>query len=118
MESIYSNIFNDIIMTLMPENAEILLNEYGEHYSASIFWKLNNNSSRPNKRSKTIAIIISREFVEDINEMPEDLRKSTYQTLEDLIKSHLASFKADHDTPWNKPGPVEKWVITSEMLLD
>lgn len=56
MKTTYANIFTDIIMSLMPKNAEITQSDYGEYSTASICWKLNSDKSRPNKMSKTIDI--------------------------------------------------------------
>lgn len=113
----YADIFNNEIMPQMPGNAELILNEQADHYSASVFWKLNNDPDRPNKRSKTIAIIISRESIEDIDEMPAEMKNTALNKLADIIKNKLSTFDPSHDTPYNEPGPVEKWVITLGMLL-
>ena len=86
----YANIFTDSIMPLMPEGAEQIINEQADYYSTSISWKLNNDPKRPNKRSKTIAIIISREAVDDFSEMQEKMKEQVISRLESIIKQKLS----------------------------
>lgn len=65
----------------MPDEAEILPNIISDDLVVNVHWKLNNDPERPNKQSKTIAIKISGNAVDDFDEMPENMQEKALDTL-------------------------------------
>ena len=107
----------DIIKSLMPKNAKFNQNEQFDDYALSISWDLNNDPERPNKQSKVIALVISKEATEDFDQLSEAMQSNALERLKKIISIKLSSFDPDHNTPYNIPGPIEKWTITSVELL-
>jgi hypothetical protein len=74
-------------------------------------WKLGTDASRPNKRSKTVQIVISREAIEDYAQGINGKREYTDQRFESLLRNRLAQFDPSHDAPLGTEPPMEKWQI-------
>ncbi len=70
-----------------------------------IRWKLENNQNRPNKRSRSIRIIIEEEAIDDCVDF-----KIAGLKLKEIIKIKLSTFNPD-DGP-----PTEEWKISTDDL--
>ena len=53
-----------IIKEYFPKDAELFLHHI-QDFCLDVDWKLKNDQSRPNKRSKKLRLIISEETIED-----------------------------------------------------
>jgi len=113
-----STIIVDEIMKSMPQDAEkyLIQNGFGS-FTLCIHWKLNNDLQRPNKHSKTIAIFIPQELIEDFPSYSEAIQQSALSRLRTYIAAHLNNFNPEHDTPKGFLEPVEKWNIPIEQLF-
>lgn len=107
----------EVVKSVMPTDAKYIRNEQSDDYALSISWDLNTDPERPNKQSKVIALVISKEATEDFGELPSSMKENALERLRSILNSKLSSFEPDHNTPYNMPGPVEKWVISSSELL-
>jgi hypothetical protein len=74
-------------------------------------WKLGTDASRPNKRSKTVQIGISREAMEDYAQGVNGQREYADHRLELLLRKRLAQLDPSHDAPLGTEPPMEKWQI-------
>lgn len=102
----------NIIKDIFPENAELKCYDI----DIVISWKLNNDKNRPNKRSKTIKIIITEEFFEDYRDNTEDKQKAAREGFKKYIKTKYENFEPDHDEQKYQPPPMEEWVqLTSDL---
>ena len=70
-----------------------------------IRWKLENNQNRPNKRSRSIRIIIEEEAIDDCVDFKEAGLK-----LKEIIESNLTTFNPDVGPP------TEVWRISTSDL--
>lgn len=104
-------------MKCMPAHAEKLVSESMGNYALSIFWKLNSDPVRPNKYSKTIAILIPRELIEDFSGYSSNMQQSVITKLNSYITNKYQAFNADHDVPKYGQPPVEKWELPIEQLF-
>lgn len=106
----------DVIKEVMPKNADIIENKNFDGYTYSIDWLLEDDKNRKSKRSKTILIKISREAVDDVNALPESRKDNALDRLRNFLLKNLGTFEPDHNNPVNIPNPIEKWVVTTQLL--
>jgi len=105
------------VKELFPKHAEF--NSWVDHsrsaYVCNISWKLNNDVNRPNKPSRIILVIISREAIEDCNyENREQIIKEKFK---DIIQKKYKSFDPDHDVSRYQSPPTEEWFVDSNILI-
>lgn len=74
-------------------------------------WRLGTDSSRPNKRSKTVQIGISQEAMEDYARGVDGQREYADVRLESLLRRRLAQLDPSHDAPLGTEPPMEKWLV-------
>lgn len=102
-----------IIRDVMPLDAQILRMPTQDRPVFGISWKLNNDPTRPNKRSKSIRISISDEYA---TELPSQNYEVACDRISSFLQRKLARFDPDHNEPANVPPPVERWVIDTSLL--
>lgn len=85
----------DGLSVVRPENLD-----GNADYHVSNSWKLNNDSDRPNKRSKSLVITISQEALENYRDAPENSQIRAIEKLEEIVKARLNDFNPEHDAPW------------------
>lgn len=100
----------------MPANAEIQIIQATGGFSVGVSWKLNDDPERPNKMSKTISITVSSEAAEDFASALGQNQQEAYQRVNAFLSQKLANFDPNHDVPKYESPPVEKWVITTNVL--
>ena len=105
------------IMKHMPKGAEKYLTPTGGGFVLSVHWKLKNDPDRPNKYSKTVAIAIPLELIEDFPGYPENLQRSALDKIGQHIRERLNNFDPNHSAPRGVPEPVENWDISIERLF-
>lgn len=109
-----NEIGNQLIETIkagiFPNNAEFtILPIHGNgDFTCEIDWKLPSNPQRPNKRSSTIKILISREALEQCEHTCDYTNKFIT-----AIKTKFETFTPDHTKSGNDLPPVVTWNITS-----
>ncbi len=81
-----------------------------------IDWLLGNDPERPDKRSKTIRLVVDEEAVEEYELAPEASKYTAKARLVGYFCARLAEFDPDHDSPRHTPPPEESWIVTSLML--
>ena len=107
------------IKAAMPADAEILIVPHGiESLRVDVSWKLNNDPERPSKMSKTILICVSHEALQDFARASTANQGDVYNRVLVFLSAKLAQFNPQHNAPKHESPPVEKWVITSAVLLN
>lgn len=101
----------------MPEGAEKYLTPTSGGFVLSVHWKLKNDPDRPNKYSKTVAIAIPLELIEDFPSYPESLQSSALEKIGQHIKERLSSFDPNHNAPRGMLEPVEHLDISIARLF-
>ncbi len=81
-----------------------------------INWLLGNDPECPDKRSKTIRLVVDEEAVEEYELAPEASKYTAKARLVGYFCARLAEFDPDHDSPRHTPPPEESWIVTSLML--
>ena len=75
------------------------------------------DTNRPNKRSKTIRLVVSREAVyEYFGKEDESRREQDRQKVVTWIRKKLESFDPDHDMPASQIPPEVTWTIGTGVL--
>ncbi len=81
-----------------------------------INWLLGNDPECPDKRSKTIRLVVAEEAVEEYELAPEAGKETAKTRLVGYFRARLAEFDPDHDSPRHTQPPEESWIVTSLML--
>lgn len=76
-----------------------------------VCWNLNDDPGRPNKKSKTIAIHVPYEMVQDLPNIPAARRSLVSDRLHQFLVTKFATFDPNHTAGRNTPPPVEDWTI-------
>lgn len=105
-----------IVKRVFPEHAEYHLGLESDDICINVGWKLDNDSSRPNKQSKTLKIRISREAIDDYKASNIHNRNSADERLQGTLTAQLQDFDPDHNVPAHMSPPVVQWTITTAML--
>lgn len=105
-----------IIAPLFPSNAWIdaRLSD-GDHFIL-IDWRLENNPSQPNKRSRKIQIIIQEEAVDDYLGKSKAEREMSDVKMEKWISERYQQFDPDHDAHASRSVSTETWRISIDVL--
>lgn len=98
----------NLVKKVFPNHAEFKTLFASGDYICEINWKLNNDANRPNKRSKTIAVKIPKEVLEDCQN-PQKAQKRFME----FIVAEYTKFDPDHNA---KPPPIEEWLVTNNFL--
>lgn len=104
------------IKAAMPQGAEIRVVPGVGTLNVGVSWKLNDDPERPNKMSKTIAIVVSHEAAQDFASASAANQAVAYQRVATFLAQKLAQFDPTHDAPKYEPPPVEHWAITSAVV--
>ncbi len=104
---------SQIMDSVFPAHAEIHINEQIESFQAGISWNLNNDPERPNKKSKTIILNISREVLEDLPNVPPAKQEECFEKISSYLQQRLSDFDPEHSAPYGQPAPAETWVINT-----
>lgn len=108
--------FLTVIEREFPEHAELRVQRESGDICIYADWKLGNDPARPNKRSKTIKICLSREAFNDYVSGGKQSRKSADERLRRAVAAQLKVFDPDHKVPAHVPAPIEQWTITTRIL--
>ena len=100
-----------------PPSAEIQVAPGLASINVYVAWKLNNDPARPNKMSKTIAIQVTHEAAQDFENASAADQANAYGRIARFIAARLASFDPIHDAPRFEPPPVERWFISSNVIV-
>lgn len=99
----------NIIRPLFPNEAEFHHRPLSDGLVFSIAWKLKNDPTRPNKRSRRIILIVSEETLEDYNDGNRD---AIEKWITNFITENLRLFDPNHDTTYGQPEPEEQWILS------
>ena len=105
------------IRGVFPNGAEIETCMDGSRLSfvCTVYWKLGDDISRPNKPSKIILIIISYEAIEDSDYHQHE--QAVKDKLREFIKTKYKDFNPNHNEPRENSPPNEEWIVVSNILL-
>lgn len=101
--------FVTLLSPLFPKEAEIRRCPPFSDMSFEVDWPLNTDAARPHKRSCTVVIFLSRQFMEDYAEGDLRNRKSEEQRITSRISARLREFNPNHDLPRSATPPREVW---------
>lgn len=108
-----------IVKETMPSEAAITLTSRNDEFYFSVYWKLNDDSDRPNKISKIIVICVTHEAVDSFKGLKVGTdQEVAYSRVANYLSKMLAAFDPRHNSPKYPPGPPEeRWCIT-DMLIE
>jgi len=105
-----------VVRGAMPPYAEIRVVPGLDALHVGVSWKLNDDPERPNKMSKTIAIVVSHEAAQDFASAMAANGDGAQQRVAAFLAQRLSQFDPSHNAPKYEPPPVERWVITSAVV--
>jgi len=119
MDQKLQNHWNNLIRPLFKDafsfETRVVGNNY-KNFEIEVFWIINNDSSRPNKPSKTLRIVIPWETIIDYHEKAVHLQDLADEKIIKFISSNLKNFEPNHNNPRNMQPPEEVWIVTTEVL--
>lgn len=105
-----------IVTAVMPANADIRRAPSARELSLCVDWALYDDPERPNKRSKTIEICVTRGALSDFESASVFNQSGAGQRFRALLALRFAQFDATHCRPMHEIPPVERWIIDSATL--
>ncbi len=108
--------WTELLKPIFPVNSELNTNPQSKDYEIWIDWKLGDDFSRPNKRSREIQLKIEREAVEDYLANNSTRRLEADNRLRCFVEKNYENFNPDHDEPLGKTVSVEEWVVKTSLL--
>ena len=116
MDEQLRNHWTNELRKLFSEDAEFSPLDYSDHYEVTVSWRINTDPERPNKRSKTIRIVVPEEAVDDYQLKSEKVRARDDEKLRQFLKNNLKTFDPNHDTPREMERPEVRWIAGSNVL--
>ena len=105
-----------LITPIFPTNAWIVSRFSKNNHIIQIDWRLGNDPQKPSKRSKTIEITIKEDAIEDYLDKNKLDRELYGILLKNLICERYNHFDPDIDARTSQYIPVEKWLISKDVL--
>jgi hypothetical protein len=82
-----------------------------------ISWRLGTHPERPDKRSKTIRLVVEEEALLEYAAAPPPQRQMADSRLQEHLFEKLMRFDPDHHAPLGQAAPVVLWTIGAVTLL-
>lgn len=101
---------------IFPAGTRIIVPPGEGYYVLLASWKLGTDSTRPNKRSKTVRIALTEEAMADYTRGANGQREYADARFEASLRSRLERLNPSHDTALGSEPPVEKWLINTIEL--
>ncbi len=105
-----------LIKTIFPGNAWITSRFVNDDCSIRIDWKLDNDPDGPNRRSKTIEIIIKEGAVEDYLDKNRKDRELSDVMMRKFICERYRLSIPDNELPASQYASTRKWLISKDVL--
>ena len=114
--SVMRDHFEEILRPLFGEDADFRhVDRHTDKLRFRVDWKIP-EEGRPNKRSRPIEIILTREVLDDYEDAPRDEDRSDMdRRIVEYVKATLAGFEPNHNLRPEQPVPAEQWVITPQI---
>ncbi len=107
--------WRELVISAFSSDADVNVNPNTDDLEAEASWPIP-TAEHPNKRSKTVNLVISQEAVRDWLEKDESRRERDKQKVEKWIRNKLESFDANHEAPRDQLPPQVDWIIGTEVL--
>ena len=104
-----------LVESAFGSHADVIVIPVTDDFVATVSWPLPTDD-RPNRRSKTIRLVITQEALREHSEKDESRRELDEQKATEWIKNKLQQFDDDHEAPIDRPPPQVDWIIGTEVL--
>lgn len=105
-----------LIKPFFPVNAWIVARFLEGGHWIQIDWKLENDPSQPNKRSRKIQIVIPEKVIDNYLAKNKEERELSDGKLKELILGRCEHFQPDHNGGTSRTIATEKWLISIDAL--
>jgi hypothetical protein len=105
-----------MIRPVFPATAWIASSLSHGDYLIQIDWKLANDPSQPNKRSRKIQIIIKEKTIDDYLEKTGDGRTLSDIKMIKWLTERYIQYNSEHDGVTSGSASVDTWRISSDLL--
>ncbi len=107
----------NVIKNVMPKEAEIIDSNITSGYDFHVSWLQNDDANRPNKRSKTIVISISRETISDMESLNKEQLEGVAERLKNKMTNTLNQYDSSNNNPREMEPEVDRWIFKYEDLV-
>jgi hypothetical protein len=104
-----------LIHELFPGDTEFGVAERDRGILVRVNWPLRDDAARPNKMSKFVHLIVTREAVEDYLK-DERTIGTALDAIAEFVRVRLASFDPTHETAVGGIPPVVRWIVTPSTI--
>ena len=104
-----------LVISAFCSDADVSVNPTADNFVATVSWPLP-IEDRPNRRSKTIRLAITREALCLYLEKDESRREQDEHKVTEWIQKQLQQFDPDHEAHRNQAPPQVDWVVSTEVL--
>ena len=104
-----------LVISAFCSDADVSVKPSADDFVATVSWPLP-IEDRPNRRSKTINLVITREALCLYLEKDESRRKQDEHKVTEWIQKQLQQFDANHEAPRDQLPPQVDWIIGTEVL--
>lgn len=110
MESSIKHLSN-LIMESFPEADKVEPKPNLDYLCMDMTWKTNDDPQRKSKRSKTFRIIISREQIEDYENLNQREKDQFDERVSKYISRRRSLMAPIHSNPSSAIPPIEEWHV-------
>ena len=111
-----SDYFRSLVERELPEQARVLASFDAGDVVVLATWRLHNDASRPNKRSRVVRIVIPARSVEKYVRGADEHRLASDRRFAEWINRRLAGFDPNHEAPPGAEPPSVSWILDSTAL--
>ncbi len=114
-KQLHAHWFN-LISPLFPEDSKLTSESTVDDFLVTASWLLNNDPSRPNKRSRTVVIEIPKNTINGYSSKTDSRKINDDKKLCQQVKEFLTLLNPNHDTPEDSCAPEVRLVVCGSVL--
>jgi len=109
----YTTRFRELVERELPDDSRILMPHNGKDLLILATWRLTSDTTRPNKRSRVLRIVISQEALEDYARGSNGVRLASDTRFTAWLQRSLSAFDPDHHAPLGVEPPPVTWPLST-----
>jgi hypothetical protein len=112
----FSNHFRELVMRQLSDDPKVLVPRGAQDMMILVTWRLANDPTRLNKRSRMIRIVISQDALEYYARGSDDVRMTSDARFVTWFKRQLDTFDPNHESPLGVEPPAVTWPVNTGVL--
>lgn len=105
-----------LVSTVFQHSLSIVKDVKSSDMVFLINWRLGSDSSRPNKRSKTIRLVFPQDLIEDYLALDSSKQLDADKRIFRALASRIQSHDPEHDCSVSVVPPEVEWIISTHEV--